>query len=228
MGIPRVVAFLFGLDLGLALVYFANYLLGRPVDPLTTFIDLDGEANLPTWYASIQWFGVSAALWVFAERQFVRSQIRSWLLVLLPAVFLAFSLDEVAGVHEWVGGRSDALLPSGTRAASPFATTGIYFIVIGAPFVILFAGLIIAIRPYLGRFPRAFALLAAGMGVFMTGAIAFDVVSNFVTRDSLPGVVQITVEELTEMVGATVVLWGAFELLRGRPDLRRAANGRPI
>jgi hypothetical protein len=213
--IPRFVVILLGVDLALALGYLAYYLLGRPFDPLARFIDLDGEANLPTWYASIQWFCVSAALWVFAERQFVRPQIRSWLLFLLPAVFLAFSLDEVAGIHEWLGGHSDAVMPNGTRADSPFSKTGVYFIVIGVPFVILLVGLIAAVGPYLARFPRAFALFSVGMATFVTGAIALDVLSNYVTADSLPGVAQVTIEELTEMIGATVVLWGACELVRG-------------
>ena len=82
------------------------------------------------------------------------------------------------------------------------------------PFAILFAGLIGALRPYLARFPRAFGLLVAGMVVTLTGAVGVDALSNFVREGSLPGAVLLTLEELAEMIGATIVLWGGYELIR--------------
>lgn len=213
---PRFVVALFGLDLTLGLVYLAYYLLGRPFDSLAHFIDLDGEANVPTWYASIQWFCVAAMLWVFARRHVARSSMRSWLLLLLPAVFLAFSLDEVAGIHEWLGVKSDVLLPGGTRATTAFSQTGLWFLFIGVPLVILFVGLIGAVRPYLARVPGAFVKLVAGMALVLTAAIGVDALSNFVVEGSLPGVVQIVIEEVAEMIGVTTVLWGSYELIRDK------------
>lgn len=212
--IPGFVVVLLGLDLALGLIYLAYYLLGRPFEPLANFIDLDGEANLPTWYSSIQWFCVAAVLWVFAERHFVRAQIRSWLLLLLPAIYLAFSLDEVATIHEWLGLLSDALLPNGTREGTLLSSTGLFFLVIGLPFGILFAGLVVALRPHLARSRRAFVLLVTGMVLFLTAAVGVDALSNFVTEGSFLGTLQVEIEELTEMIAATIVLWGGYELIR--------------
>ena len=59
MSIPRFIIVLFAVDLALGLVYLAYFLIGHPYEPLARLIDLDGEANLPTWYSSIQWFCVA-------------------------------------------------------------------------------------------------------------------------------------------------------------------------
>ena len=140
---PRWVVGLIAIDIGLTLLYLVDAALGRPFTSFSHFIDLDSEANLPTWYASIQWFCAAGASWVFAIRNVERRPSRSWLLFLLPAVFLAFSLDEIARFHEYVGYLSDVLLPNGAREASVVSKTGLFFVLFGVPFAVLFAGLVI-------------------------------------------------------------------------------------
>lgn len=225
MSVPRFIWVLIAIDLALGLAYLAYFLIGHPYEPLTKLIDLDGEANLPTWYSSVLWFGVAYLTWVFAQRHVVRSRIRTWFLFALPLVFVLFSLDEVAQIHEHVGVLSDALLPSGTREATLVSRTGLFFLFVGVPFVIVFIGLLAAVRPFLAERPGAFLKLVAGMAVFVFAAVGLDALSNFTTEGSLAAIVQVLVEEVTEMIAATIVLWGAYELVSeaGSPSPRPAA-----
>ena len=212
MSIPRFIVVLLGIDVALGLVYLAYFLIGHPIEPLAKLIDLDGEANLPTWYSSIQWFCVAYLAWVFAARHADRARVRSWFLLALPLVFLLFSLDEVAQLHEHLGVMSDVLLPNGTRDATAFSHTGLFFLLIGVPFVIVFVGLLTAVRPFLSGHPAAFMKLVGGMALFIFAAVGLDALSNLTTDGTLSATIQVLTEEVTEMVAATIVLWGAYEL----------------
>lgn len=212
MTMPRWVVGLIGLDVGLTLLYVVDYALGRPFDHFSGFIDVGGEANLPTWWSSIQWFCVAAAFWVFAIRNVERRPSRSWLLLILPAIFLAFSLDEVATIHEYIGYMSDALLPHGERDATLVSQTGLFFVLFGVPFAILFAGLVTAILPFLARYPGARNRLLAGMALMLFAAIGIEALSNLVVPGSPAATLEIAVEELSEMIGSTFVLWGSVGL----------------
>ena len=215
MPVPRFIKVLFATDIAFGVIYLGYFLIGHPYAPLAKLIDLDGEANLPTWYSSMQWFCVAYVLWVFAIRHIVRSQIRSWFLTIVPIVFLLFSIDEVATLHEHLGVLSDALLPNGTRGDTPFIHTGLYFVFIGIPFIILFVGLIAAVRPYLTRYPAGFLKIAVGFALFMFAAGGLDFLSNFVEIGSFASAIQILTEEVTEMIAATIVLWGSYQLIAG-------------
>src|SRR5215217_4938694 len=114
--IPTLILIFFMIDLALGIAYIFTYLVLRyladlPDTMMPVFLDLKREGNLPTWYSSIQWFCVATLLGIFAQRNFRLSESKSWLLVILPLVFLAFSLDESARIHEWLGNKSDIFLP---------------------------------------------------------------------------------------------------------------------
>jgi hypothetical protein len=210
---PLVRPFLL-LDVALGLAYLANALAGAPFRPLTVLLDLNGEGNVPAWYASMQWVCVAALLGLFAARHVSRAQRESWLLVLFPLVFLVLSLDEAVQLHERLGRGSDRfVLPGGSRENTVFARTGLWMAIIGPPFLAFFVGLLFALRPYFQRAPGAFLKILWGMALMLTGALGLETFSNFVAVDSAPGVLQIFCEEMCEMVGSTVVLWGSYELL---------------
>lgn len=213
MRMPPLVLGLLAVDLALTLVYLVNHAVGGPFNAFTNFVDLDGEAALLAWYSAIQWFCAAELFWLFAERRVVRGLNRSWLLALLPGIFLAFSLDEVAQIHEWLGRLTNLVLPSGDTM---FSTTGVWPLVIGVPFALLFVALIVLLRPYHALFPRAFGLLVTGMALLLTGAAGVELLANLVPQGSLPGVIQVAIEESAELIGATIIVWSGCELLRGQ------------
>lgn len=212
-GLPRAVLAFFMIDLAIGLAYMLNWAADRPYWKLTSLLDLDQENNLPTWYASMKWFCVAALLGLFAVRNVRLSQSKSWPLMLLPLMFLALSLDEVAQVHEWMGQKSDVYLPHASRENTLFSRTGIWMFVIGIPFVAVFALLIRSVRIYFQRARGALVKICLGMSIMLTGALGIETLSNFVAPDSAYAMLQVLSEELCEMLGSTVVLWGSYELL---------------
>jgi len=208
---PVIVVFLF-VDAALALAYLVNDLSGHPYRPLSAFLDLGRENNLPTWYASVQWFSVAMLLGLFAVRNLSPARPRSWALALLPIVCLALSLDEVSEIHEFLGKMSDGLLADG-RVNSAFPRTGIWVFLLGVPFLVVMGALLVAVRGYFRRAPGALRTIAVGMAVMLTGAIGVELLSNLVEPGSRAAALQVFSEESLEMVGATVVLWGSLELL---------------
>ncbi len=211
--IPSFVLLLVIIDLTLGSAYLFNELAGRPSREFNIQLDLNGEANLPTWYASTKWFCVAILLGIFAHHNATLSQRKSWLLVILPLVFLAFSVDESIRLHEWLGDQSDRLLPTGSRKHILFSRTGIWMFVIGVPFLAFFVGLVFSIRSYFQPAPGAFVKVLLGMAITLAGAIGIETLSNFVAPNSVYDGLQVFFEELCEMLGATIVLWGSYELL---------------
>jgi hypothetical protein len=211
--IPTPILIFFIVDVALGIAYLFNYLAGRPYGTLTIFLDLDREGNLPTWYSSMQWCCVAALWGIFTHHHFSPSQKKSWLLIILPLVFLLLSLDEVAEIHERLGRKSDIFLPGTSRKNTLFPGTGIWMFVIGVPFIALFVGLVFSIRTYFQRAPGAFIKIFLGMAISVAGAIGVETLRNFVAPNSAYDVFQVFSEELCEMLGCTMVLWGSYELL---------------
>jgi len=212
--IPRIILAALCFDFVLSVAFGVDFVLGHPVDRLSRFIDLDGEVNLPTWWASVQWFGVAACLWPFAVRNAARARASSGLLFLLPIIFALFSLDEVAKLHEGFGGVLDRFFLDVPRTATSVSKTGVWFLLLGVPFVAAFALLIVALRPHLRRLPVAFGRLVLGMALFFTGAVGIEGLSNLVVQGSAFDTLQVLAEETFEFVGSTIVLWGSYELVR--------------
>ena len=127
---------------------------------------------------------------------------------------LTLSLDEVAQFHERIGSLSDALLPGGTREGTIVSGTGIWMIIV-LPVAVTAAVLVArALVDHLQAAPFAAILIAIGGVLFVLGAGVLELAANLGAGNRpLQLGIQIG-EELSEMVGATVIIWGGLELLR--------------
>ena len=159
--IPRFVWLLWVVAATLGIAYLVDVVLGRPGGSLSHVVDLDGEANLPTWFSSVQWFAVAILTFVAVDARVERGDRRTWALWILPLIFLAFSADEVVKAHEFAGGLTDIVLPGGTREGSALESTGAFAFTIGTPFILLAGAVLLVVRPYL---PDATGRLQADHG----------------------------------------------------------------
>jgi hypothetical protein len=199
-------------DFALVLAYGINLFISPMYSKTYELLNLNGEANLPTWFSSMQWFYAAVLFGHFSYRNFKRNDVRTWWLALLALMFLMLSLDEVAQVHEWLGSRSDALLPGGTRNDTVFHQTGFWIVLLGVPFLVVFLAIAVSIRRYLSQSPGAFAKLVIGMGIMLFGSLVVEAMANFVVARSMLHAVQISFEELFEMVGITTIVWAGYQL----------------
>jgi hypothetical protein len=211
---PRFVGLLFMFIALMGLAYVADYVVGSPSDTLSTFVGLDLDQNLSTWFSSLLWFGAAALSWVFAVRTVTMEDVRSWSLLLLPLLFLAFSIDEVARLHEATGVKLDEFLLDRGREETLLRATGVWIFVLGIPLLIALALVAWAVSRPLREHRSAAIKIGVGMIVVFTGALGVEALSNLVDPGSISAILQVLVEETLEMVGATTVVWGCYELVR--------------
>lgn len=205
---PPVVMVFIVADLLLCLAFIANYLLGQPFSKPTALLDLNGENSLPAWYSSMQFFFIFLLAAIFVHNRF-RLHGRRLSLIGLPALFLLMSIDESVMIHEYLGRYSDVLLAEGTRAGTMFQETGIWTLVVGLPFLLIFLLWVRSVRKQISM-PSAVSKLVTGMGIMLAGALGCELLSNFIGK-SLQ-VVELVLEEGLEMMGATVMMWAVYDL----------------
>lgn len=208
---PLLVKSFFFFDFFLVFVYLLSIAYGGPFVFFTRLIDLDGEANLPSWYSSIQLFFVGI-LWSFLIYEKVEREDKStWELLLIPILFLMLSLDESAQIHEYIGLKSDALLPTGRRSDTLFQETGIWMFLL-PPFLI---GLVFRLYVNAKRFfsvPKEISFrFMVGFLIFIGSAAGVEIFSNFMDWFLS---LEIALEEGGEMMGVTILLWATWDLLR--------------
>ena len=222
---PRLILVLFAIDALIALGFVAS-LLSENVNMAIARQIRDGlresgiarhlhpglEANLPTWYSSMQWALAGVLFAVYAAHP-PPGLSRGFRLYLPAAGAFVLSLDEAASLHEWLGQRLDSLLPGGTREGTAVSVTGIWMLILIPMAIVGAVGVARLLADHLRAAPSAALLLGIGALVFVVGAGVLEFGANF--PDDQPGRqgVQI-VEEFIEMVAATTVVWGALALLR--------------
>lgn len=211
--LPRLVGTLLAVDLTLGALYLANAGVGKPSWFITRLLDLDGEGNLPTWYSSSQLLLLGVLLGAFVMVGTDWRATRAWELMALPLLCVALSIDEVAQVHEWLGDKSDMLFATGNRAESWLPRTGLWFLILGLPFVLLVARLWHGFMPSLRERPRVVRRLLAGFVIYTGSAVGLEALSNLVTSGSALSTIQIAAEEVGEMLGVTLLVWAAGDLL---------------
>jgi hypothetical protein len=208
-------------DLALVAVHLAMSL----TDHRVAFLALDQERNLPTWYSSTKLFLLAQLLGLAGW--LTPTTTRRQLLVLLApaALFLYLSLDEAAWLHErieqktaaWVGGDDEgALGRAGYWPLLAGLLLGSIMVVLGTAFA------------RLAR-PPAIAVRKAGLGaaLFLLGAAGIDFLTPLVT-DPVAHVLETAAEEGLELLGATLLVWAALDLLATRRGLEvTAPRSRP-
>jgi len=211
--IPTPVRLLLLADIVMVALYILDAALAHPYRRFTRLVDLDGEANLPTWYSSGQLLVLGLLLGVFAVVMTDRRDTRSWPFLALAALCLVLSLDEVAQIHERLGSKSDVLLPGGSRAGSLVPRTGIWMFLLGPPFLLVVVLLWRVLAPFLQGRKRVARLYLVGFVVYTASVLGIEILANFVSPGGLASAVQVVCEELGEMLGLTLLVWATVELL---------------
>ncbi len=158
--------------------------------------DLDEENNLPTWFSSFLLLNSAIVLTIPARRSSGRD--RFWW-TFLSAGFLVLSIDEVAGLHESLNTAIEInwAIPGGILVL----VTGVLFI------------------PFLRSLPRRVAILFLASGcIYVSGAIAIELLSEDMDEDSLAYGFAVALEESLEMAGALMFLAvNLHEVKKGGP-----------
>lgn len=209
---PPLVRVMFTLDLLMGALYF---LARRAKDlipkPLLNFLDLNGETNLPSWYSAAQLALIGGLLVAFAAVQLRRGARSAWALVLAGCVFLFLSLDETTSLHEHFGYWLDRFQH---RRGTALRETGFWMLICAPLFLAAMVVLGLGARRYLRGRKSVVIKFAAGVAIYLAAAAGVEALSNFVTPQGTGARALVLLEELGEMLGATMMLWASLDLLR--------------
>lgn len=169
----------------------------NPSELIRRLLNTDNEQSVANWF-SAGILLICALLALSARAHADSSAAWAWLAIL----FLAMSADEVLALHEVVGARVQDAFDTGGLLRYGFVIPGVGVLVVA---VILFAPLIRSLPT-----PARTAFLL-GAALYMTGALGMEAVAGLAYdeggRDTLPYVIVSNVEELLEMLGASIVVY---------------------
>ncbi len=216
--LPLPIALLLAMDVTLALAPVVNFLSGEPFRVLTNWLNLNSERSIPNWYSSVQWLCAAVMFGLVPIMLWRQRPAGWWGLAALALLCLVFSMDEIVGIHEWLGIQADALLPGQDRANTWFVETGIWPFVLGIPMLIVLAVLGSALWRTLGRTHTAACVrMMVGFAIMFSGALAVELLSNLIPvgqEHTGFALLQVVVEEILEMLGVTVIVWSGYEFAR--------------
>ncbi len=207
-----LIRWLFRISGILVICHLINVVTGAPSWNLERLFHLEFEGNIPTWFSSILWFIASIAAYQCSQYGQGNQNKTAW--IMIAAGFLVFSIDEVAQIHEVIFAiinkyfYPDAIK---NKIIESFKATN--WSIIAAPFLILVViWLFLTLRKLLIGSPRAARLLALGFFIAIFGAFVLETTTNFLNHGSLEWVwvIEATLEEWFEMIGAILIIAGLF------------------
>jgi len=184
---------------------------------LNRWVDLDEEANLPTWYSAFSLLTCSALLGMIAwmTNKLGRGHQAAW--IGLSVLFLYLSLDEATALHETVlaavvtkyAGAAERLLPQSTHVAPGWVIAGAALVLsIGAMYV-----------RFLFTLPTTTRWLFIMSGVlFVSGGLGMEVIGAGYDADhghaDLRYALIVAFEEGGEMAGVALFLYALLGHIR--------------
>lgn len=209
--IPGIVWCLLIADALIVLSAILNETFSRIVgrEPLL-FFRLSYESNLPTWFSSSQHLLVAGLFSTLAIRE-IRTDIRRIGIALPALIYLAFSLDETAMLHERF---SDWINQHTTVGQVLHLTNSASGMLVCLPLVVL--TVVLAgwnTRRYWKARPGVIFKCLIGTGLILISAGMLEILVNAVQNQPTLVRIESLIEEAGEMFGTTLTLWGAIELL---------------
>jgi hypothetical protein len=180
--------------------------------------DLNGEANIPAWWSSAQLTvaGVIVALVVLRN---YRTDRRSWAVAALAAMLVLFSMDETAGFHERLGHFIDGHL--GGKAGTRLWDSGYWPLFIGIPGALAAGYVVWSSLSFLSSVRGSIVRFAVSLAVLLGAAVGIELFNN----SDVPALKSASeiLEEGLEMVGGSLLVWSACDLILRHPSTAEAA-----
>lgn len=175
------------------------------------FFDLSGDSTIPTWFSSALLFLCFFFLFLtyLVKAKYTDKYKYYWLS--LAAIFLIFSVDEVATMHEVVG---ETLSGRFLGETTGFLYYG--WVVFGSIFVGLFA--LTYFRFFRALPKKTSVIMVAALTIFFVGALGVEAFngrySELHDSWSLGYALGTALEESLEMIGVTLFLWAIIDHLQ--------------
>jgi len=207
----KLLALLILIECFFVAVYGISSLLDKPVGVLHTLFDLDGEGNIPAVFSSIQLLVIGLLLLKFSRRTASLEIPSVWILAVCGVGFVFLALDEALVIHEKIRFllQDYAWIP---RFKGGYGIWIPLYLAIGFLVVLpMWRGF----RTLGKQFHYEARRVLWGSALLIFGAVCMEIIKyQFLVGTSLPYIrgVEIITEELLEMVGASLILYGVIRI----------------
>jgi hypothetical protein len=206
----RLLNLIFRLFVGAAImllaVYAMNQWLGNPFETVGRLVDVNGVANIPSWFSSIQLFSIGIVF--LCLRAVMGKCPGSGLFMTLGFGFIYLSLDEAVVIHEMITCplRHVSWVPRFQGDHGIWITV---YGLVGIWLLIAFKNsMLLASR----NFPRPALIFISGAGLFLLGGVVLEVCNYYHLFETLYGLGPI-LEAGAKMIGGCFMLLGVGSAL---------------
>lgn len=214
--ITKFLYVLVAIEVGLVVLHLLhfklyNFLSTLPVPFTLDLFDLDQEANVPTWFSSIQLFMVSTVFFLISAQKPLSSPPTKNFFRLCAGIFLFLSADEAGEIHEKIGW----LLTHFDWIPVFFNRYGMWiclYLVTGG-FLLIFHYR--NLRALIGQYRQESLFIIFGIFFILLGAVGFEILNyQFQLKDTSTTLnfIEVTLEEFCEMFGVSIILYGSLLL----------------
>lgn len=173
---------------------------------LSNRFDFDDESSVPTWFSALLLALTAGTAFLAAYLQTNHKKRTLW--ILLGSISLLFSMDEIAGLHEYVLQLTHIMFFG--YDPSTFLTNAWWIII---PIVLIGAGLlfwrIVKLLPH-----RTVTFLVIGTAIYFTGAMLIEVITTRIDGSGFTSQgLMVAAEECLELLGVSVVLYAIIDYL---------------
>lgn len=190
----------------LLIVYAINQLLGNPFETVGILFDVDGIANLPAWFSSMQLFTIGVVFLCF--RTIMGKCPGSGLFMVLGIGFVFLSMDEAVVIHETI----TCPLKHVSWIPRFKGDQGIWITVYGLVWIWLIIAFKKSILLASRNFPRPALIFISGAGLFLLGGVVLQVGNYYHLFESFYPLGPM-LEAGAKMFGGSFMLLGAGSAL---------------
>jgi hypothetical protein len=170
-------------ELFLVLIFCADALLGSPIWSIKKLFDLDGEANIPAWFSSIQLFMIGLVLLIKSLQSNLDHSFSRLFFPIVSIGFIFLSADEMASIHEKING----MLKYVEFIPRFKGDHGIWIFIYVLTGLILFLANFRTLVAIWNRYRHATLIMTIGMGIILIGGVMMEVISyQFLRSGSTP------------------------------------------
>ena len=207
----KLIRLLFRVTGVLIVIHLINLVSGFPSWQMERLFALGEESNIPTWFSSGLWGLVSFA--AYRCSRVVRAKKEALLWMIMAAVFLVFSIDEVAMIHESLFGIIGRYFPEHLRSEILPHFRASNWPIIAAPFLVLTIVWLIQVFKRFSIDRPVGQLILLGFFLVIFGGWGLEITTNFLNHNELQWLWEIesAFEESMEMFGAIMILSGLFK-----------------
>lgn len=202
-------------DAAILSVAGGHSLIGSPSGTVTALFELGDEPTIPAWYASSKLLLVAGLLAALALSARADSK-QKWGLTAAALLFLVMSCDESAAMHERIQRGIDTHVLAGLTT-DVYDSTVLAKVVLGLAALAVVASAVFMVASALRRFGAGKAAFGLGFLLLAAGAVGVDLSQEFFPSSGAEATLAIVLEEALEMVGVTLMVYGALQALAVAP-----------